>query len=249
MNRGKFVAAIVVGAFGLTLAAPAWSADNAVVKGKIFFKGNAAKYKRETINTNKDPNCKKSKKKIGSEKVILNGVKANKKDPSSPITIRNTMVYVKEGLGDRKFPVKAGSVELNQFGCQYKPHVIGIMEGQDLIVKNSDDTNHNIHFLPKVNKQLNFSQPKKGMTKSVSLKKEDVFKAKCDVHPWMGCYIKVFNHPFFAVTGKDGTFELSGLPPGKYVIEAWHEKFGTQTVTVEVAVDETKVADLTFAPK
>lgn len=241
MNRGKFLAAIVVGAFGLSLAAPASAADNAVIKGKIIFKGDAAKYKRKSINTAKDPNCKKSKKKIGSESVIL-----NKK--TDPITIRNTMVYVKEGLGDRKFPVKAGAVELNQFGCQYKPHVLGVMEGQDLIVKNGDPTNHNIHFLPKINKELNFSQPKQGMTKTISLKTEDVFKAKCDVHPWMGCYIKVFNHPFFAVTGKDGTFELSGLPPGKFVIEAWHEKFGTQTVTVEVASGDTKVADLTFAP-
>lgn len=246
MNRGKFVAAIVAGAFALALAAPASAGDNAVIKGKIIFKGEPAKYKRTIINTNKDPNCKKSKKKIGSEKVILDGVKANKKDPSSPITIRNTMVYVKEGLGDRKFPVKAGAVELNQVGCQYKPHVLGIMEGQELIVKNSDPTNHNVHFMPKINKQMNFSQPKQGMTKTVSLKTEDVFKVKCDVHPWMGCYIKVFNHPFFAVTGKDGTFELSGLPPGKFVIEAWHEKFGTQTVTVEVASGDTKVADLTF---
>ncbi len=241
MNRGKFVAAIVVGAFGLALAAPALAADSAVIKGKIIFKGDPAKYKRKAINTGKDPNCKKSKKKIGSESVIL-----NKK--TDPITIRNTMVYVKEGLGDRKFPVKAGTVELNQFGCQYKPHVLGVMEGQDLIVKNGDPTNHNIHFLPKINKELNFSQPKQGMTKTISLKTENVFKAKCDVHPWMGCYIKVFNHPFFAVTGRDGTFELSGLPPGKFVIEAWHEKFGTQTVTVEVASGDTKVADLTFEP-
>lgn len=236
MNRGKFVAAIVAGVFALALAAPASAADNAVIKGKIIFKGDPAKYKRTRINVAKDPNCTK---KIGSESVIL-----NKK--TDPITIRNTMVYVKEGLGDRKFPVKAGAVELNQVGCQYKPHVLGIMEGQELIVKNSDPTNHNVHFMPKINKQMNFSQPKQGMTKTVSLKTEDVFKVKCDVHPWMGCYIKVFNHPFFAVTGKDGTFELSGLPPGKFVIEAWHEKFGTQTVTVEVASGDTKVADLTF---
>ena len=242
MYRGKFVAAIVAGAFAIALSAPASASDNAVIKGKIIFKGDPAKYKRTTVKTGKDPNCKKSKKKIGTQKVIF-----NKK--TDPITIRNTMVYVKEGLGDRKFPVKAGSVELTQFGCQYKPHVVALMEGQELVVKNDDPTNHNIHFLPKINKELNFSQPKQGMTKSVSLKTEDVFKAKCDVHPWMGCYIKVFSHPFFAVTGKDGTFKLSGLPPGTYVVEAWHEKFGKQTVTVEVAVDETKEADMTFAPE
>ena len=88
-------------------------------------------------------------------------------------------------------------------------------------------------------------QPTDDMVKLVA---EDVFRVNCDVHPWMGCYIGVYTHPFFAVTGKDGTFELKGLPPGKYVIEAWHETFGTQTATIEVAIDETKEYDFTFAP-
>ena len=241
MNRGTLVSSVIAGAFALVIAVPASAQDNGTIKGKIIFKGNAAKYKRQTLKTDKDPNCKKSKKKIGSWSVIL-----NKK--TDPITIRNTMVYVKEGLGDRKFEANKEPVTLRQFGCEYSPHVLGIMDGQPLLVKNDDPTNHNIHFLPKINPQLNFSQPKQGMTKELTLKKEDVFKAKCDVHPWMGCFIKVFDHPFFAVTGKDGTFELKGLPPGSYVIEAWHEKFGTQTMTVEVAVDETKEADLTFEP-
>ncbi|MCH7883699.1 MAG: carboxypeptidase regulatory-like domain-containing protein, partial [Planctomycetes bacterium] len=93
-----------------------------------------------------------------------------------------------------------------------------------------------------------FTQSKQGMVQNLMLVKEEMFKVKCDVHPWMGCRIGVFNHPFFSVTGKDGTFELKGLPPGKYVIEAWHEEFGTQTTTVELAVDETKAADFTFEP-
>lgn len=241
MNRGKWITAVLTGAFAAAIALPASAQDNGVIKGKIIFKGNVANYKRKSINTNKDPNCKKSKKKIGSQNVIL-----NKK--TDPITIRNTMVYVKEGLGGRKFEAKKEPVTLKQYGCEYSPHVLGVMAGQPLVVKNDDPTNHNIHLLPKINQELNFSQPKQGMTKELTLKKEDVFKAKCDVHPWMGCFIKVFDHPFFAVTGKDGTFELSGLPAGSYVIEAWHEKFGKQTMTVELAVDETKEADFTFEP-
>ncbi|MFQ5413073.1 MAG: carboxypeptidase regulatory-like domain-containing protein [Phycisphaerae bacterium] len=224
-----------------TLAVPAAASDNAVIKGKVVFKGDVKRYPRRLLNTSKDPNCKKSKAKIGSYNVIL-----NKK--TDPVTVRNVLVFVRQGLGDRVFAPPTEPCVLKQFGCEYKPHVMGVMEGQPLRVENGDDTNHNIHFLAKINEQHNFTQPKKGMTKDVTLVKESVFKVKCDVHPWMGCYIGVFTHPFFDVTGKDGTFELNGLPPGTYVIESWHEKFGAQTTEVTVAVDETKEIDFTYEP-
>jgi len=223
----------------LSIVGVASAGDNGVVKGKVFFKGDPPK--RSLINTAKDPNCAKMKKKIGTEDVIVN----KKTDPA---TLRNVMVYVKDGLGDRKFDAPSEPFMLDQVGCQYKPHVITLMAGQKLRIRNSDETNHNIHFLPKVNQEMNFSQPKKGMEKDVDLEVEDIFKVKCDVHPWMGAFVKVFDHPFFAVTGKDGAFEIKGLPAGKYEIEAWHEKFGKETMTVDVSVDETKEADFTFAP-
>ena len=232
----------MLGAIGaVVLAMPSLAtANNGAIKGKVIFKGDAAKFKRQTVKTAKDPNCKKSKKKIGSENVIINR-------KTDPMTLRNVMVFVKEGI-EKKYDAPANAIVLNQHGCQYKPHVITMVEGQTLTVKNGDNTNHNIHFLPKKNQESNFTQPKKGMTKDMKFEAESAFKVKCDVHPWMGCYIAVFTHPFHAVTGKDGTFELKGLPAGTYVVEAWHEKFGTQTMEVIVAVDETKEVDFTFAP-
>lgn len=243
MYRGRIMVSALAGLAALAIATPTLAGENAVIKGKVIFQGDPAKkaFKRTKINTDKDPNCKKFKKSIGTYKVILN----KKTDPT---TVRNVLVYVKEGLGDRKFPTPDVPVVLTQTGCEYNPHVFGIMAGQTLTVINGDPTNHNIHFLPKKNQAWNFTQPKKDMTKNLTLEKEDAFKIKCDVHPWMGCYIQVFDHPFYAVTGKDGTFELKGLPPGKYVIEAWHETFGTQTTTVKVAVDETQTADFTYEP-
>jgi len=222
------------------VAASTAVADNGVIKGKVIFKGDTDAYKRTVVNTKKDPNCAKSVKKIGTENVII-----NKK--TDPMTLRNVMVFVKEGV-DKKYDPPSTPVVLEQHGCHYVPHVVTMMEGQTLTVQNDDDTNHNIHFLPKKNQEVNFTQPKKGMKKDITLEAEAPFKVKCDVHPWMGCYIAVFTHPFHDVTGNEGTFELKGLPAGTYTIEAWHEEFGTQTVSVTVAVDETKEVDFTFAP-
>ena len=236
--------AAIAACFTMFTATSATAQDNAVIKGKVVFQGDPAlaAYKRSRVDTSKDPNCAKSKAKIGTWKVIL-----NKK--TDPMTIKNVLVYVKEGLGERKYDPPGEPILLDQFGCEYKPHVLGIMEGQELLIRNSDDTNHNIHFLPKINTATNRTQPQKGMENTVKLVKEAPFKVKCDVHPWMGCHIGVFDHPFFDVTGKKGTFELKGLPPGKYVVEAWHETFGTQTSTVEVSAGQTGEVEFTFAPE
>ncbi len=242
MFRKSMMIALVLGV-AFSFAGASRADDTAAIKGKVIFKGDPAKFKRDSIDTTKDPNCKANAPKgIGTEEVIVD-------KENTPPTLRNVIVTVKEGLGDRKFEAKKDAVTIDQVGCQYKPHVVAMQKGQPLKVRNGDDTNHNIHFQPKVNQELNFSQPKKDMEKDVELVTEVPFKVKCDVHPWMGAWVAVYDHPFFNVTGKEGTFEIKNLPPGKYVIEAWHEKFGTQTATVEVKSGEAKEQDFTFEPK
>ncbi len=241
----RFTGVMLLPAVAMILAGAtsAMAGDNGVVKGKVIFDGDKGQFKRKKLKTEKDPKCKQIKPKgIGSYDVIL-----NKK--TDPITVRNVLVSVKSGLSGGDWPVPGEPVVIMQKGCEYHPHVFGIMEGQKLKIVNGDSTNHNIHFLPKVNDEMNFSQPKKGMEKLVELVKEGTFPMKCDVHPWMKAYCQVFDHPFFTVTGKDGTFEIPNLPAGKYVIEAWHETFGTLTFDVEVATGQTVEKDFTFSPK
>ena len=158
MRCSKNTIMVIATGFIVAIGTSAAMAEKTTVRGKVIFKGDASKYKRTKLNTTKDPKCKKAKKSIGTYDVIL-----NKK--TDPITIRNVLVSIKSGLGGRVFPVPSQPVVLTQFGCQYEPHVLGIMEGQDLKVLNGDETNHNIHFLPKANDEYNFSQPKKDLEK------------------------------------------------------------------------------------
>jgi plastocyanin len=164
-------------------------------------------------------------------------------------TMGNILVWVSKGLpAGKTFPVPKTPVTLDQDGCVYKPHVMGIMVGQTYRILNNDGILHNIHTLPKVNPAFNRGQPAtvKEMTTSFP-KPENVFQVKCDVHPWMSAYIGVFTHPFFATTGPDGKFSIPNLDPGTYEITAWHERLGTQSASITVAANETKAQNFKFA--
>ena len=163
-------------------------------------------------------------------------------------TMANIMVSVVKGLpAGKTYPAPKEPVVMDQNGCHYDPHVFGLMVGQPLKVLNSDGILHNVHALPKVNKQFNMAMPPtvKESTQSFG-QAEGMFMIKCDVHPWMSAYAGVFTHPFYSVSKKDGKFTISGLDPGTYEIEAWHEKLGVQKATVTVAANETKTVAIKF---
>ena len=145
--------------------------------------------------------------------------------------LANVFVYISKGLEGKKFPVPTTPAEINQVGCNYDPYILGVMVGQTVKIKDSDPIMHNIHALPKVdgNAEFNFAEMQAGDandTKWVQsiTKPEVLVKLKCDVHPWMFCYVGVLDHPFFAVTDKDGNFKIANVPSGSYTLTAYHLK-------------------------
>lgn len=161
--------------------------------------------------------------------------------------LKNVFVYVKEGLEGQMFDLPTEPVMLDQQGCLYTPHVFGIRAGQTLTIRNDDDTLHNIHAMPKNNKEFNIGQPVKGLkTNKVFDNPEVMVPFKCDVHKWMASYVGVVDHPFFATTDINGAFSIAGLPEGDYLLEAWHEKYGTQQMNVTVGADGAE-ANFTFS--
>ena len=204
--------------------------------GTINLEGTAPAMRE--IQMSADPNCSRLHTSPVQEQFVIgeNG------------SLGNVFVYVKSGLPDRNFPVPDEPVMIDQQGCMYEPHVLGIRAGQTLIVRNSDETLHNIHAMPKNNPEFNIGQPVKGIeTKKTFANAEVMVPFKCDVHKWMNSYAGVLDHPYFAVSAPNGSFNIPDLPAGDYVIEAWHERFGTQEITVTVAESATVEANFTFS--
>ena len=222
----------------VVLSWPGVAAAAATITGTVTFDGAAPALR--PIAMDAEPVCAKKHTGPAPNEALVLG---------TGNTMGNVMVWVSKGLAAGKtWPVPQTPVTLDQDGCVYKPHVMGIMVGQAYRILNNDGILHNIHTLPKVNPAFNRGQPAtvKEMTTNFA-KAEDVFQVKCDVHPWMSAYIGVFTHPFFSVTKADGKFTLSGLDPGTYEVTAWHERLGIQKGTVTVAANETKTQAFKFA--
>jgi plastocyanin len=207
------------------------------ISGTVKLDGTPPKYR--PINMSADPYCVKANPKPVFPQEVVTG---------DGNTLANVVVYVKTGAEDYSFPTPTDSVTLDQKGCMYTPHVLALMVGQQLSVINSDDTTHNIHPTPTDNREWNKSQPPNAPAITDSFARPEVaIPVKCNVHPWMKGYIAVMANPFYAVTDKDGKFDLKNVPPGTYTIEAWQEKYNTmdQTVTIGAKEDKTGV-DFTF---
>ncbi len=163
-------------------------------------------------------------------------------------SLGDVFVYVKDALDDYTFDPPAAPITLDQRGCTYAPHVLGVRAGQTIEIVNNDATMHNVHAIPMKNQEFNKGEPQQGSRMTATFTVPEVMVPfRCNVHPWMNAYVGVVAHPFFAVTKADGAFSLQGLPPGTYTVEAWTEKFGTQDHTVTIGDKQTQAISFTFS--
>ncbi len=206
-------------------------ATAATVTGKVAIEGDTPKALMRAINMSAEPDCGKLHDKAPMAEVVVR----------TDGGLQNVFVWVKAGLEGKKFEVSKDAAQLDQKGCIYTPHVVALQTRQMLKVSNSDPTTHNVHPLPKVNREWNKSQPGGASDIEYQFARQEIMlPVKCNIHPWMRSYINVVDHPFFAVSGADGAFEIKGLPPGTYTIEAHHERLGTKEISVTVGDAESK---------
>ncbi len=221
----------------LSLFVGATAHAGGVITGKVVLEGTPPKPAK--IDMSADPNCVKLNPGGRLDESVVVG-------PGGALA--NVFVYIKEGLGQRTFTKPSDPVIIDQKGCMFEPRVLGAMVGQTIEIHNSDGFLHNVHAMPKKSRQFNAAMPMGGMKlKKRFMAPEVMVPIKCDVHGWMAAYVGVLKHPFFAVTSKDGIFLIRDVPPGTYTVEAWHEKFGTQTATVEVREGEKAELEFKFA--
>jgi plastocyanin len=223
---------------GARMATADGVSSNASVAGEVKFEGPLPK--TMPINMAADPKCAMQHPGAVMRDDVMTG---------SGGGLGNVIVFVASGLGSRNFEVPNDPVVIQQKGCMYWPHVIAMRANQKLEVLNSDKTAHNIHPTPANNREWNKFQPPGSPLEETFPREEVAIPVRCNLHPWMRGYIAVFKHPFFAVTGKDGSFQLPSLPAGEYMVEAWHERLGTLTQKLTIAAGESKKIEFVFKSK
>lgn len=206
------------------------------VSGKVTYEGTPAKQK--TIDMSKEPSCAKQHATPIVTETVVTG-------PNNALD--NVVVYVSAGAPDDAAPSQAAKFE--QKGCQYIPHVLAFQVNQTLQISNDDQTSHNIHPLPKINREWNKSQPPGTPPIDEKYDKPEFIPVKCNIHPWMHGNFAVLKNSHFAITADGGSFSLANLPPGKYTITAWHESYGDQSQEVTISGNETKPVNFVFKAK
>jgi plastocyanin len=206
------------------------------LNGTVRFTGR--KPPRKTIDMSGDPACGEAHHgKALDESMVVN--------PNG--TLANVFIYIKSGLEGKTFEVPATPVTLDQRGCWFQPRVFGIQTGQTLQVTNSDPVTHNVHPVAQVNREWNHSQgPGEDPLARKFARHEVMIRVKCNIHSWMRAFIGVLEHPYFAVSGPDGSFQIPNVPPGDYVVEAWHETLGTQEQKISVTPSGKVEINFTF---
>ena len=211
------------------------AATAGTVMGTVSFQGEAPE--GEPIDMSEEPTCAEKHEGQPMKMPAIVGPDGG---------LANVFVYVKEGLPEGSWPAPSEPAVLDQQGCRYQPHVLGVQTGQTVQLKNSDGLLHNINARPDNQRGFNVSQPTDMTTERTFSQEEVMIPVECDVHGWMEAYIGVQDHPYFAVTSEDGSFEIPNLPPGNYTVEAWHERYGTQTMEVTVAESGEATADFDY---
>ncbi len=212
-------------------------ATAATVSGRIRFHG--ARPARQVISMVSDSGCEKAH---GGKPVYLETVLLSKNGD-----LANAFVYIKSGLEGKVFEPVPAPVLLDQHGCLFVPRVIGLRNGQVLDVKNSDEVSHNIHPMPVNNREWSQQQsPGSPDMEHKFPRPEIMIPVKCNVHSWMHAYIGVVEHPYFAVTGADGTYQWANVPPGDYTVAVWHETLGERTKQMHLGPSEHASLDFDY---
>lgn len=215
-------------------AGPPGALGTAAVSGRVVLSGAPPANERVTMTT--DPFCaghNPGETELPSFAVGPDGALAN------------VLLRVVDGV-EGVYPPPAEAARLDQKGCAYVPRLLAVRTGQPLDVVSSDDTLHNVHAAAKENRPFNLGMTAPGTRHTRVFEKPEIVPFKCDVHPWMRAWVAVVPHPFFAVTGPDGRFEITGLPAGTYTVEAWHERLPAQTFSVTVTEGGATAHDVTF---
>jgi plastocyanin len=213
-------------------------ANGATVTGKVTVDGTAPVMKALDMSAN--PFCVRAH---------TTPQKSEEVEAGAGGALKDVFVWIKDGdaVTSKTWQVPTTAVMLDQNGCMYKPHMLGVMAGQNIDIKTSDQTNHNIHPMPSVNQEWNESQAPGSEDKMKSFPRQEVMiPVKCQIHPWMKAYIGVVSHPFFAVTADDGSYTIKGLPPGTYTLEFWQEKYLVHDEPITVAAKDSKTVNYAY---